>query len=283
MRKIHTNTITEIVRNLCIKANLELREDILLSLKKNLNNETYPMAKKILKILIENAQIAKEKKLPICQDTGITIVFIEIGQEVQIIGDELNRAINYGIKLAYEEGYFRKSVVDDPIIRKNTNDNTPGIIHYNFVSGDKLKITVMPKGFGCENRSCIKMLSPTSDVADIKESIIEAVKSAGPDACPPFILGVGLGGTIDKATQLAKEALILPINNSTHLPNIAKLEVDILDEINKLNIGPAGLGGKTTALGINILTYPTHIAGLPLAINVNCHALRTATALFPYT
>jgi len=277
VRKIHINAITEVVKNLCLKANLELRQDILLAFERSLGNEDNPRAKKILEILIENAKIAKEKRLPICQDTGIIIVFIDIGQEVQIIGDDLTSAINQGIRLGYEEGFCRKSVVDDPIIRKNTNDNTPGIIHYNFVSGDKLKVTVMVKGFGCENKSCIKMLNPTVDVCEIKKVIIEAVKDAGPDACPPFILGIGLGGTMDKATQLSKEALISPIDRSSTKSHIATLEQEIFEEVNKLNIGPAGLGGKTTVLGVNILTYPTHIAGLPVAININCHALRSAT------
>lgn len=276
MPQIHTDTITNLVKDLCIKANLELRKDILLAFERSISHENNPKAKKILQILIENAAIAKEKRLSICQDTGITIVFVEIGQDVQIIGDELDFAINQGIKLGYEQGYFRKSVVDDPIIRKNTNDNTPGIIHYNFVSGDKLKITVMPKGFGCENKSCIKMLRPTVDVVEIKKVIVEAVEDAGPDACPPFILGIGLGGTMDKATQLAKEALILPIDQPSSKPHIARLEEEIFEEVNNLNIGPAGLGGKTTALGVNILTYPTHIAGLPVAININCHVLRSA-------
>ncbi|MFH1562624.1 MAG: fumarate hydratase [Nitrospirota bacterium] len=277
MRKIHTNTITKVVKDLCIKANLELREDVLLAFEKSLNNESHPQAKKILQILLENAQIAKEKRLPICQDTGIAIVFVELGQEVMVVGDDLTDAINQGIRLGYEEGYCRKSVVSDPIIRENTKDNTPGIIHYTIVPGEGLKITVMPKGFGCENKSCIKMLRPTVTVSEIKAVIIEVVKEAGPDACPPFILGIGLGGTMDKAAQLAKEVLILPINKSSPQTHIAKLEQEILDEVNKLNIGPAGLGGKTTALGVNILTYPTHIAGLPVAININCHALRSAT------
>jgi len=207
----------------------------------------------------------------------MTIVFIDMGKEVVIIGDDLTKAINQGIKLGYEEGFCRKSVVDDPIIRKNTNDNTPGIIHCNIVSGNKLKITIMPKGFGCENKSSIKMLLPTAEPSEIKKVIIKAVKSAGSDACPPFILGIGIGGTMDKAAQLAKEALMLPIDQSSTKPHIARLEQEILEEVNRLNIGPAGLGGNTTALGVNILTYPTHIAGLPIAININCHALRSAT------
>ena len=277
MREIHTNIITEVVKELCIKANLELREDVLFALEESLNNESHPMAKKILQILIENAQIAKEKRLPICQDTGIAIVFVELGQEIMVVGDDLTEAINQGIRLGYEEGFCRKSVVSDPIIRENTKDNTPGIIHYNIVSGAGLKITVMPKGFGCENKSCIKMMRPTVSIPEIKEIIIEAVKETGPDACPPFILGIGLGGTMDKAAQLAKEALILPIAQSSSQAHIAKLEQELLDEVNNLDIGPAGLGGKTTVLGVNILTYPTHIAGLPVAININCHALRSAT------
>jgi len=277
LREIHTDNITKVIKELCIKANLELRRDVVLSLEQSLINENNSRAKRILQILIENAKIAKEKRMPICQDTGITIVFIDIGQEVVIVGGDLTKAINQGIKLGYEEGFCRKSVVDDPLLRKNTNDNTPGIIHYNIVSGDKLKITVMPKGFGCENKSCLKMLLPTAEVSEIKKVIIEAVKLAGPDACPPFILGIGLGGTMDKAAQLAKEALILSINRLSTKPHIAKLEQEILMEVNKLNIGPAGLGGDTTTLGVNILTYPTHIAGLPVAININCHALRSAT------
>ncbi|MDI6735038.1 MAG: fumarate hydratase [bacterium] len=277
MREIQTKTITEIVKELCIKANLELRTDVMIALEESLNNESHPRAKKILQILLENAQIAREKKLPICQDTGIAIVFVEIGQEVMVVGDALTEAINQGIRLGYEEGFCRKSVVSDPILRENTKDNTPGIIHYNIVPGDKLKITVMPKGFGCENKNCIKMMRPTVSVSEIKKGIIKAVQEAGPDACPPFILGIGLGGTMDKAAQLAKEALILPIAQSSPQTHIARLEQELLVEVNSLNIGPAGLGGKTTALGINILTCPTHIAGLPVAININCHALRSAT------
>ncbi|MEW6618607.1 MAG: fumarate hydratase [bacterium] len=277
MRKIQSQTITKTVKDLCIKANLELREDVLSTLEKGLNNEDNPRAKRILQILIENASLAREKKLPICQDTGVAIVFIDIGQDVQIIGDDLFSAINQGIKLGYEAGYCRKSVVNDPIIRENTNDNTPGIIHYNFIAGDKLKITVMPKGFGCENRSCIKMLLPTAEIGEIKKVIIDAVKDAGPDACPPFVLGIGLGGTMDKAAQLSKEALLSSIDKSSLQTHIARLEQEIFEEVNSLNIGPMGLGGKTTVLGVNILTYPTHIGGLPVAININCHALRSAS------
>lgn len=277
MRKIHTDAITKVVKELCIKANLELREDVLLAIEKSMHNESHPRDKKILQILLENAQIAKEKKLPLCQDTGIAVVFVELGQEVMVVGDDLTNAINQGIKVGYEEGFCRMSVVSDPIMRENTNDNTPGIIHYNIVPGERLRITIMPKGFGCENKSYIKMMRPTVAVAEIKEVIIEAVKEAGPDACPPFILGIGLGGTMDKAAQLAKEALILPIDKQSNKPHIANLEQEILEEVNKLNIGPAGLGGQTTVLGVNILTYPTHIAGLPVAININCHALRSAT------
>lgn len=277
MKEVNTKTITTVVKDLCIKANLELREDIHLALQRSLIKERNPRAKRILQILIENAKIAKEKRVPICQDTGITMVFIDIGQEVTIVGDDLTKDINEGIKMGYEEGFCRKSVVDDPIIRKNTNDNTPGIIHYRVVPGDRIKITVMPKGFGCENKSCIKMLLPTSEIGEIKKVIREAVKKAGSDACPPFILGLGLGGTIDKAAQLAKEALLLPLDKPATKPHITRLEQEILEEVNRLNIGPAGLGGETTVLGVHLLTYPTHIAGLPLAININCHALRSAT------
>jgi len=241
-------------------------------------HERTTRAKNILSVLIENSRIAKTKKIPICQDTGLAIVFVEIGQDVRVKGS-LTDAINEGVKRGYEKGYLRSSVVDDPILRNKSKYNTPAVIHYNVVSGDKIKITVMPKGFGSENKSKTYMLLPTSQPKDIIKAVAEgAVTLAGPDACPPFVIGVGIGGTLDKAVELSKKALLLPIGFKHKDKHINKLTRYMLKAVNSLSIGPMGLGGKTTALGINVLTYPTHIAGLPVAINISCHALRSATA-----
>jgi len=267
--------IISIVKELCLKANFNLRKDICLALKKAYLNEKNSKAKYILEILIENYKIAKEERIPICQDTGLVVVFVEIGQDVKIKCN-LGNAINKGIKEAYKEGFLRKSIVSDPIIRKNTNTNTPGVIYYNIVKGNKLKIQVLPKGFGSENKSKVFMLNPTATNEDIIHSVISSIKSTGPDACPPYIVGIGIGGDLSKAVYLSKYALLHPIgfwSDKSHLKNIAK---KIFKLGNKLNIGPLGVGGKTTLLGVNILSYPTHIAGLPLAVNISCHALRSA-------
>ncbi|MFH0731451.1 MAG: fumarate hydratase [Candidatus Omnitrophota bacterium] len=283
MRKIKVKEIEKKVCEAALKANFNLRGDVLSALKKAVKTETKLVAKKMLKILIENACIARCQKIAICQDTGMVVVFCQIGNKVQIIGD-VSKAINNGIKAAYKQGCLRKSVVDDPLVRKNTNTNTPAVIHYDIISGDKIKISVMPKGFGSENKTKLKMFNPTVGIGEIKKFIVEVVKCAGADACPPYIIGVGIGGTADYACLLAKKALLEPTAHSpqptAHSSKLtAKLQKDLLTEINRLNIGPMGLGGRTTCLGVNILTYPTHIAGLPVCVNVCCHALRSAEVI----
>jgi len=278
IRKISEKKIRETVAELAIKANVSIRSDILNAFKKAIRSESSSRAKNILKTLIENAKVAKEKGLAICQDTGMAVVFCEIGEAAHIAGD-VDKAINDGIKSGYEKGYLRKSVVSDPLIRKNTGTNTPCIIHYSFTKGDKVRLTVLPKGFGCENASRVHMLRPTDQQEQIVELTIKAVKEHGADACPPLVLGIGIGGTLDKAATLSKEATLLPINRANPKKHLNRLEKLILKKINETNIGPAGLGGKTTCLGVNILSFPTHIAGLPVCINTNCHALRSASSL----
>jgi fumarate hydratase subunit alpha len=277
MRIIKEEKIKEIVSRLCIQANTILRKDVFFALKSALKKEKSKRAKKILEAIVKNALIAKKQKLAICQDTGLPWVFVELGDKVKIIGD-LKKAINKGIEEGYKKGFLRNSIVKEPLSRRRPSFK-PAVIHIDLVKGDKLKITVLPKGFGCENKTQLKMFPPTEKIGEIKKFIVEAVKSAGPDACPPFIVGVGIGGTGDYACFLAKKALLKKINTQYSILNtgISKLEYDLLSEINKLNIGPMGLGGKTTCLGVNILTYPTHIAGLPVAVNISCHALRSAT------
>jgi len=276
MRIIKEEKIKETVSRLCIQANTVLRKDVFFALKIALNKEKNKRAKKILEAIIKNALIAKRKNLAICQDTGIPCVFVELGKDVKIIGD-LKSAITKGVELGYKKGYLRNSIVE-PLLRDKPGYKPP-IIHIDIMGGDKLTLTVLPKGFGCENKTQLKMFRPTAKIEEIKKFIVEVVKSAGPDACPPFIVGVGIGGTADYACFLAKKALLKKINTQYSILNtgISKLEYDLLSEINKLNIGPMGLGGKTTCLGVNILTYPTHIAGLPVAVNVSCHALRSVT------
>ena len=277
MRIIKEEKIKEIVSKLCIQANTILRKDILFALKTALKKEKNKMAKKILEAIIKNAEVAKKKKLAICQDTGIPCVFVELGKDVKIIGD-LKQAINEGVELGYKKGFLRNSIVKNPLLRGEPFFK-PAVIHIDIVKGEKLRLTVLPKGFGCENKTQLKMFNPTASIKEIKEFIIGVVKNAGPDACPPYTVGVGIGGTADYACFLAKKALLKKINTQYSILNtgISKLEYDLLSEINKLNIGPMGLGGKTTCLGVNILTYPTHIAGLPVAVNISCHALRSAT------
>ncbi|NQT95050.1 MAG: fumarate hydratase [Candidatus Omnitrophica bacterium] len=278
MRKISTKKITDVVSRLVLKANFSLRKDVLSSLKRAALSEKSPLGKSILKILIENARIAEKEGLAICQYTGIAVVFCEIGQKVHVGGD-IDKAINEGIRLGYKKGCLRKSVVSDPIIRKNTGTNTPSIIHYSFNKSDKLRLTVLPKGFGCENASKVFMLKPTATEEEIIESVVGAVKEQGADACPPLILGIGIGGTLDKAATLSKEATLLPVNKTNPKKHLKRLESLILKRVNETGIGPAGLGGKTTCLGVNILSFPTHIAGLPVVVNINCHALRSAESL----
>jgi len=277
MREIGVSQIRDTVRDLCLKANFELRKDVLAAIKSACRKETNIRAKSVLKSIIENARIAKDKRIAICQDTGMISVFLDIGTDVRITGGNLTRAINEGVRTAYDKGCLRKSVVDDPLLRNNTRTNTPCMIFTDIVDGDSIKISVMPKGFGSENKSRIKMFNPTSSVEDIKKFVIDVVKDAGPDACPPLILGIGIGGTFDKAAYLAKKALSNPIDKRNPKRHIARLEKELEREINALGIGPMGLGGKTTVFGVNILEYPTHIAGLPVAVNVSCHATRGAS------
>ena len=274
MREIHISKIIDTVKELCIEANYYLSNDIKKALCNAKENETWPLAENILDQIILNSDIAKNENMPICQDTGMACIFVEIGQDVHIVGGLLDDAINEGVRRGYEEGFLRKSVVKDPINRINTKDNTPAIIYHNIVSGDKIKITVAPKGFGSENMSRIKMLKPSDGLQGVKELIIETVRLAGPNPCPPIVIGVGIGGTFDKAAYLAKKALIRPLDKRNEDKFYSDLEEELLDTINKLGIGPQGFGGKTTALGLNIETYPTHIAGLPVAVNINCHATR---------
>lgn len=277
MRKININLVKKIVSELCIEANIKLRSDILLSLKASLKRERNLRARRMLEILIENAVIAKKESLPICQDTGMAVVFMEIGQDIHFTGGLVSKAVNDGIKDGYLKGYLRKSVVADPLCRINTKTNAPAVIHYEIVKGSKLKITVFPKGFGSENKSVISMFLPTQEEPEIDKFIINAVKNAGPDACPPYIVGVGIGGTLDKAVFLSKKALLTDLRKSNPKKNLSLMEKRILAKINKLNIGPMGIGGETTALGVKILSFPTHIAGLPVAVNIGCHATRSAS------
>ncbi|MCH1959382.1 MULTISPECIES: fumarate hydratase [Romboutsia] len=273
MREIKSHKITEVVKKMCIDANINLGEDVVCAIHNNLEKEESELGKNILHVLLENIQVANEKKIPICQDTGMAVFFVKVGQEVLVRGSTIEVAINEGVRQGYEEGYLRKSVVD-PINRINTKDNTPAIIHYEMVKGDKIEIEFAPKGFGSENMSKMKMLKPSDGVKGIKEFIINTVSEAGPNPCPPIVVGVGVGGTIDKCAQISKKALLRNIGEHSKDRFIAELERELLAEINKLGIGPQGLGGNTTALSVNIETFPTHIAGLPVVVNINCHASR---------
>lgn len=277
MKEIKTSEIIETVKNMCIEANLYLAEDMVSKIKDSYEQEDGELGKKILGQLIENMEIAKEDKIPICQDTGMAVFFVNVGQEIHIDGGSLTDAINEGVRQGYTEGYLRKSVVNDPLLRVNTKDNTPAIIHYDIVPGDKLEITIAPKGFGSENMSKVYMLKPADGVEGVKKSVIEAVKDAGPNACPPVVVGVGLGGDFELSAKLAKKALTRKAGSHSNLEHIAKLEDELLEEINKLGFGPGGLGGKTTALAVNVETYATHIAGMPLAVNMCCHVNRHLT------
>ncbi len=273
MRKIKASKITKVIKNLAMEANFDLNEDILNKFAEAKQNENKDLAKNIFEQLIENAKIASKNEVPICQDTGFAVVFLEIGNKV-IIDGNLYEAINEGIRQGYKEGYLRKSIVSDPIIRNNTGDNTPAVIHSEIVNGDKLKIIFAPKGGGSENMSKIKMLKPADGVEGIKNFVINTVKEAGANPCPPIVVGVGIGGTFEKVAYLAKKSLLRPLNDSHPEDHIAKLEDELLVEINKLNIGPQGFGGKNTALGVKIEKFPSHIASLPVAVNLNCHAAR---------
>jgi fumarate hydratase subunit alpha len=274
MKEIHINDITEAVKKLCIDSNYYLPQDVKDEILDARYNETWPMAKDILDKILLNVDISKEENVPMCQDTGMACVFIQLGQDVHITGGSLEDAVNEGVRKGYKEGYLRKSVVRDPIVRENTGDNTPAVIYYDIVPGDKLKILLAPKGFGSENMSQIKMLKPADGIEGVKDFIIKVVKEAGPNPCPPMVVGVGIGGTFDRAAVLAKKALIRPLNERNNNPFYSNLEEELLHKINLLGIGPQGFGGKITALAVNIETFPTHIAGLPVAVNINCHVTR---------
>ena len=281
MREINVNDIASNIKEMCIEANYFLEDDIKNSLFKAEKEETSEVGKSVLNQLHQNLDIAESEMIPICQDTGMAVVFLDIGQDVHFVDGDLTDAVNRGVREGYEEGYLRKSVVEDPVERVNTKDNTPAIIHMNIVPGDKVKITVSPKGFGSENMSRIFMLKPADGLDGIKKAIIETVKEAGPNACPPFIVGVGIGVDFEKSAILAKRALTRGLDEESaspyRKPYLDELEKELLEEINKIGLGPAGLGGRKTALGINIETYPTHIAGMPLAINMCCHVNRHKT------
>lgn len=274
MREIAVKDITKEIADMCIQANYYLSQDMDQALKVATKEEKSPLGKKILEQLQENLTIADQETIPICQDTGMAVVFMEIGQDVHFVGGSLEDAINEGVRQGYIDGYLRKSVVGDPIERVNTKDNTPAVIHYSIVTGDKVKITFAPKGFGSENMSRVFMLKPADGIEGVKNAILTAVKDAGPNACPPMVVGVGIGGTFEKSALMAKQALTRNLNQKPEIPWVADLEKEMLEKINGLGIGPGGLGGSTTALAVNINTYATHIAGLPAAVNICCHVNR---------
>ena len=274
MREVSTDEITKNIKEMCIEANYILSDDVKNKIINSAAVENSEIGKKILSQLEENMEIAEREQIPICQDTGMAVVFIKVGQEVHITGGNLEDAINQGVREGYTEGYLRKSVVKDPLIRENTKDNTPAIIHYEIVQGDKVEITVAPKGFGSENMSRVCMLKPADGIEGVKNAVIETVKLAGPNACPPVVVGVGIGGTFEKCALMAKEALTREAGSHSGTAWVKDLEEEMLETINKLGIGPGGLGGTTTALAVNVNTYPTHIAGLPVAVNICCHVNR---------
>ena len=274
MRIINTDEIINNIKEMCIEANHYLAPDMLNVFNNARKNEKSPLGSQILDQLDENLKIAAEDMIPICQDTGMAVVFMEIGQDVHIEGENLEDAINEGVRRGYVDGYLRKSVVSDPIIRENTKDNTPAVIHYSIVPGENIKITLAPKGFGSENMSRVFMLKPADGIEGVKDAVITAVKDAGPNACPPMVVGVGIGGTFEKCAILAKKALARPADSSSHISYVKDMEEELLEKINKLGIGPGGLGGTQTALAVNVETYPTHIAGLPVAVNICCHVNR---------
>ena len=276
MRTIQTTDITENIRQMCIEANHYLSDDMKQVFNKAVDNEESPLGRQVLEQLKENLEIASSDMIPICQDTGMAVIFMNVGQEVHFEGGSITDAVNEGVRQGYTEGYLRKSVVGDPIIRENTKDNTPAVIHYDIVPGDKVEITVAPKGFGSENMSRIFMLKPADGIEGVKEAILTAVKDAGPNACPPMVVGVGIGGTFEKCALLAKKALTRDLNCKSDIQYVNDLEEEMFDKINRLGIGPGGLGGTQTALAVNIETYPTHIAGLPVAVNICCHVNRHA-------
>lgn len=279
MKEIPCDLITTEISRLCQEANLYLPPDLEAALQAARRTEESPAGQAVLDDLLENARLAAAGKMAICQDTGMAVVFVELGQEVRITGGSLTDAINAGVALGYREGYLRSSVVRDPLLRENTGDNTPAVIHYDLVVGDQLRLTVAPKGFGSENMSAACLLSPSAGIPGIRRFVLETVSQAGPNPCPPVVIGLGLGGTLEKAALLAKQALLRPVGSRNPLPHLAELELDLLAAINRLGIGPGGLGGRTTALDLHIGSYPTHIAGLPVVLNMGCHATRHAEVL----
>lgn len=274
IRSVNTELLTENIKEMCIQANHYLAPDMEKAMREAYDKESKPLAKQILGQLLENLDIAGEDMIPICQDTGMAVVFLKIGQDVHFEGGSVEEAVNEGVRRGYEEGYLRKSVVGDPLLRVNTKDNTPAVIHYEIVPGDQVEITLAPKGFGSENMSKICMLKPADGAEGVKEAILNTVREAGPNACPPVVVGVGIGGTFEKAAILAKKALTREIGTYSPLPHIKEMEEELLAKINEIGLGPAGLGGDTTALAVNINTYATHIAGLPVAVNMCCHVNR---------
>lgn len=279
MRTIDVAEITENIKEMCIEANHFLAKDMDAAMKTAADSEESPLGRQILCQLQDNLRIAGEDMIPICQDTGMAVIFLEIGQDVHFTGGVLEDAINEGVRAGYIEGYLRKSVVKDPLIRENTKDNTPAVIHYEMVPGEQVKITVAPKGFGSENMSRVFMLKPADGIEGVKDAILTAVKDAGPNACPPMVIGVGIGGTFEKCALMAKKALTRPVDERSDIPYVKELEEEMLERINKTGIGPGGLGGTTTALAVNINTYPTHIAGLPVGVNICCHVNRHAVRI----
>lgn len=279
MKEIGVSKIIDAVERLCMTANYDLNGDILHALKEGCSNEESETGRLILRQLVENAETAARERMAICQDTGMAVVFVEIGQEVHVTGGSLTDAINEGVRRGYEKGFLRKSVVSDPLERKNTGDNTPAVIHYEITEGDSLKITLAPKGFGSENMSGVRMLKPSDGIDGVRAFIEEMVEKAGPNPCPPVVVGVGIGGTMEKAALLAKKALLRPVDRRNPQESICKLEEEMLDRVNRLGIGPAGLGGRLTAMAVNIEVFPTHIAGLPVALNMSCHVTRHAEAV----
>lgn len=276
MRTVDVNTLTQNIKEMCMEANHFLSEDMKDAFTQAGQREKAPLGRQILQQLQQNMEIAGQDMIPICQDTGMAVVFLEVGQDVHLVGGNVEDAINEGVRQGYVDGYLRKSVVKDPIYRENTKDNTPAIIHYSIVPGDRVTITVAPKGFGSENMSRVFMLKPADGIEGVKNAVLTAVKDAGPNACPPMVVGVGIGGTFEKCALMAKKALTRPVNVHSEIPYVKELEEELLEKINKSGIGPGGLGGSTTALAVNINTYPTHIAGLPVAVNICCHVNRHA-------
>ncbi|MFQ9718173.1 MAG: fumarate hydratase [Blautia sp.] len=274
MRTVQVQRITDEIKEMCILVNHDLSQDMQEKLKNVQKEEKSMLGRQILNQLEENLVIAREDQIPICQDTGMAVIFLEIGQDVHLVGGDLEEAVNEGVRQGYVQGFLRKSVVSDPLLRENTKDNTPAVVHYSIVPGENVKITLAPKGFGSENMSRVYMLKPADGIEGVKQAVLQAVDDAGPNACPPMVVGVGIGGTFEKCALMAKKALTRPVNERSGIPYVRDLEEELLENINKLGIGPGGLGGTVTALAVNINTYPTHIAGLPVAVNICCHVNR---------